>query len=210
MALLNKDHIREAFLRHLNAARKKWKFEVWAFVIMPNHVHILIHPLQKKYSIAAIRRDIKRPFARETLSRIRKEAPGTLKLLFAGTGKANRNIVSSKLQAGTIGISLHRRRFMQASNTSTRIPFARGFANRPSIGLGRARDGMPTSIASLRWTDALQWARGERQSLEDKLAGTGRDRNRSVAYPWHPTLTLSQATRPGSPRSWWSQCGDGW
>jgi len=78
------------FLFHLDAARKKWKFEVWAYVVMPNHVHILIHPLQKKYSMTAIRRDIKRPFAREMLSRIRTEAPATAKLLVAGIRDGSR------------------------------------------------------------------------------------------------------------------------
>lgn len=84
MPLLDKDHIRELFLSHLDSARRKWKFEVWAYVMMPNHVHLLIHPLQKKYSMSAILRDIKRPFAREMLKRIRADAPAAAKLLVAG------------------------------------------------------------------------------------------------------------------------------
>ncbi len=51
---------------------------------MPEHVHILVKPMQKKYSISAIRRDMKRPFAREMLRNICKDAPSTLKLLQSG------------------------------------------------------------------------------------------------------------------------------
>ncbi len=50
----------------------------------PEHVHLLIHPLPKKYSISAMLRDIKLPVAKEMMKRIRNDAPATLKLLRNG------------------------------------------------------------------------------------------------------------------------------
>lgn len=63
------------FLQHLDRARQKWKFEVWAYVIMPEHVHLLIFPNLEKYSMSAIRRDIKGPMAREYLQHLKARVP---------------------------------------------------------------------------------------------------------------------------------------
>src|SRR5436190_18173530 len=44
LALLSKDRTREWFLSALSAARRKHGFELWAWVIMPEHVHLLLLP----------------------------------------------------------------------------------------------------------------------------------------------------------------------
>jgi putative transposase len=49
----------EMFLDELAAARKEFSFHLWAYVIMPNHVHLLIWPLEHDYRIGAINKAIK-------------------------------------------------------------------------------------------------------------------------------------------------------
>ncbi|MGI8923428.1 MAG: hypothetical protein ACR2HJ_05210 [Fimbriimonadales bacterium] len=42
---------------------------------MPEHVHVIVHPLTRVYSIAAIRKGIKQPVAGAMLGLIRESAP---------------------------------------------------------------------------------------------------------------------------------------
>lgn len=43
-------------------------FELWAFVVMPDHCHVLLKPRQEVYSIADILRAIKSPAAKAILA----------------------------------------------------------------------------------------------------------------------------------------------
>jgi len=47
------------FLEELEQSRKIYCFKLWAYVIMPNHVHLLIWPLHKSYQINRIESGIK-------------------------------------------------------------------------------------------------------------------------------------------------------
>ncbi len=40
---LARDRTRNWFIEALEAAREKWGFHLWAYVLMPEHVHLLIH-----------------------------------------------------------------------------------------------------------------------------------------------------------------------
>jgi putative transposase len=42
------------FLDSLRRAKEKFCFHLWAYVVMPSHVHLLIWPLEMKYDIAKI------------------------------------------------------------------------------------------------------------------------------------------------------------
>jgi putative transposase len=46
-------------LDEIEKARQTFNFDLWAYVIMPNHVHLLIWPKEKSYEIAEIQRCIK-------------------------------------------------------------------------------------------------------------------------------------------------------
>jgi putative transposase len=48
----------EMLLRELQRARDERHFRIWAYVVMPNHVHLLIWPVQGVYSISRIQNDI--------------------------------------------------------------------------------------------------------------------------------------------------------
>lgn len=51
--LLSKDRTRQWFLDSLCKAAEKHSFHLWAYVIMPNHVHLLVWPTRKKTRSAA-------------------------------------------------------------------------------------------------------------------------------------------------------------
>jgi putative transposase len=43
----------------IEKAREKHNFSLWAFVFMPDHVHLLIKPMDEDYNISNILKDIK-------------------------------------------------------------------------------------------------------------------------------------------------------
>ena len=49
MPFLSKDRTRRWFLEALGAARSALEFDLWAWVIMPEHVHLLIYPRREGY-----------------------------------------------------------------------------------------------------------------------------------------------------------------
>lgn len=59
----------------IDHARRQLEFDVWAWVFMPDHAHILIRPRQTRYDIAVIRRRIKEPVARQSLAYLEEHAP---------------------------------------------------------------------------------------------------------------------------------------
>ena len=78
---LNKDRSRFWFRDALCAARETHAFDIWAYVIMPEHAHLLIFPRREKYSISDILQDIKRPVARQALKFVRQNAPSFLNMM---------------------------------------------------------------------------------------------------------------------------------
>ncbi|MBD3418767.1 MAG: hypothetical protein GF398_01490 [Chitinivibrionales bacterium] len=55
----------ELFLSELKRARAKHDFQLWAYVLMPNHVHLLIWPHQSTYDSARILNDTKGRMAKQ-------------------------------------------------------------------------------------------------------------------------------------------------
>lgn len=59
----------------LNHAREIEQFDIWAYVFMPEHVHMLIRPRREEYEIAKILRRMKEAFARNVLNHWREHLP---------------------------------------------------------------------------------------------------------------------------------------
>jgi putative transposase len=59
----------------IDEARLKHDFALWAYVFMPEHVHVLIFPKRPQYDIAVTRKAIKEPVGRKALKYLRAEAP---------------------------------------------------------------------------------------------------------------------------------------
>lgn len=75
---LKSDRTRRWVIDAIDAARAKHHFEVWAFVVMPEHVHVLLCPRRPHYSISGILASIKLPVTRRTARYVRESAPGFL------------------------------------------------------------------------------------------------------------------------------------
>ena len=86
-------------------ARVKHSFDVWAFVFMPNHFHLIIHPREPTYDISKIIYSIKSPVGREAVIYLQKNSPEWLakitrqrgnrveRLFWQSGGGYDRNIV---------------------------------------------------------------------------------------------------------------------
>lgn len=86
--LLSKDRTRRWFVDALNEARDTHKFHLWAWVIMPEHVHLLLWPPWERIAseshsmrgrIRGILSSIKRPVAESAISYLTEHAPNYLR-----------------------------------------------------------------------------------------------------------------------------------
>ena len=75
LPLLSKDRTRQWFLEALDNARRRYDFELWAYVIMPEHVHLLLLPRQPDYRMAATLKAIKQPVGRRAIGFLKKHTP---------------------------------------------------------------------------------------------------------------------------------------
>ncbi len=76
------DRIVSGFLETaISNAMAKHNFSVWAFVFMPEHVHLLIKPDQKVYDISAIKKSICQSSSRRSINHYKSSAPEMIDLL---------------------------------------------------------------------------------------------------------------------------------
>jgi putative transposase len=75
---LTKDRSRQWLVDAIDRAREKHRFQVWAYVVMPEHVHLLILPTEADYDISHILNSIKQSVVRRALVFVRREAPAFL------------------------------------------------------------------------------------------------------------------------------------
>jgi putative transposase len=87
--LLGTDAAKGLFVEALDAARGRHGFDVWAYVVMPEHVHLLLRPREEPYSISRILAAIKRPMS----FRARRAGLCDLDRFWLPGGGFDRNIV---------------------------------------------------------------------------------------------------------------------
>ena len=92
----------------IEQARRELNFDVWAFVFMPEHVHLLVFPRNEVYDIADIRKAIKSPVAKHAIQYLEANAPEWLpritrqrgrkteRLFWQSGGGYDRNIISPR------------------------------------------------------------------------------------------------------------------
>jgi putative transposase len=69
LPLFSNDAIKRAFLEQINKARKATHFKLLAWVIMPEHVHLVIVPKLTEYPVAEVESALKSQFARSVIRR---------------------------------------------------------------------------------------------------------------------------------------------
>ena len=68
-------------IESIESAREKHNFSLWAFVFMPEHVHLLINPMDEQYNISNILKDIKTDTARKAVKYLKENNPSGLSKL---------------------------------------------------------------------------------------------------------------------------------
>ena len=71
-------HTCSEFTKALDKARRVEQFDIWAYVLMPEHVHLLIRPRSESDAMADILRRIKEAFSRDILHDWRRCRPRQL------------------------------------------------------------------------------------------------------------------------------------
>ena len=83
-AFLGRDRTRWYVVQAIERARSKHAFHLWAYAIMPEHVHLLIWPMQEAYSISDILQSIKQSVSRKAINWLKDNYPEGLKHLATG------------------------------------------------------------------------------------------------------------------------------
>jgi len=83
-AFLTDDTFRLYLVESIIRAKSIHQFDLWAYVFMPEHVHLLIWPRNQIYSISEILLSIKQSVSRKALLYLRKYNPQKLKLMETG------------------------------------------------------------------------------------------------------------------------------
>jgi putative transposase len=65
-------------------ARERHEFDLWAYVVMPEHVHMLIWPKRETYAVSAVLQAVKQSVSRRALNWLRKNRPEGLSALATG------------------------------------------------------------------------------------------------------------------------------
>jgi putative transposase len=141
LALLSRDRTRWWFIDALSAARAKHQFDLWAWVIMPEHVHLLIWPRRRDYQTHLILADIKRPVGQPAVTWLEANCPKFLDRLTV----RNRNRVF--------------RRFWQAGPGQDHNVYEPATAHdiAECIHLNPVRRGLVARLEDWPWSSAADW-----------------------------------------------------
>lgn len=63
--LLDRDRSRNWLIESIKNARERYKYAVWAYVIMPEHVHLLVYPLNQIYNVSDFLKAVKMAVSRK-------------------------------------------------------------------------------------------------------------------------------------------------
>ena len=75
---LDRDRTRLWFCEAVAKACETHDFAVWAYVLMPEHVHLVVRPRRREYSTAAFCASVKVSVARRAVNWVKHEAPDFL------------------------------------------------------------------------------------------------------------------------------------
>ena len=88
---LGKDRTRTWFVEALTSARRENPFDLWAYVLMPDHVHLLVFPRDTDLKIGPVVGRIKEEVGRKAVAYLRKHAPEWLPKITVLDGKRERH-----------------------------------------------------------------------------------------------------------------------
>ena len=74
-AFLGRDRTRVWFCEALDEARTEFAFQLWAYVVMPEHVHVLVYPGEAPQRMSRFLQAVKEPVARKAIRYLQDNAP---------------------------------------------------------------------------------------------------------------------------------------
>jgi putative transposase len=72
---LAKDRVRKWFIEALEEVRPAWPLDYWAYVIMPEHVHLLVAPREPGVKVGRFEGAVKEKVARQAIGWMEEYAP---------------------------------------------------------------------------------------------------------------------------------------
>ena len=141
--LLSKEHTCRYLAEGLEGARRKHRFDLWAYVFMPEHVHLLLWPRPQEYSISSILQTVKQSVSRRVVLELRKHDPERLSSL--ATGQTNRPYRFWQDGGG------HDRNVVSGSTAKAAIDYIHG---------NPVRRGLVADPTDWHWSSAADWLKG--------------------------------------------------
>ena len=86
-AFLSRQRTRQYMAAAIQRARRAKGFHVWGYVIMPEHVHLLLWPACETYATSSILQAIKQPVARRAIRWLKTANPCGLQHLATGDAR---------------------------------------------------------------------------------------------------------------------------
>ena len=75
---LSKDRTCEWLAEAIDNARTSLRYSLWAYVFMPEHVHLIIHPQEKIYNDSDFLKAVKETVSRKAVQYLKQRAPNWL------------------------------------------------------------------------------------------------------------------------------------
>ena len=87
LPLLNRYRTRFWIVNAITEAKRKYEFTLWAYVIMPEHAHLIVYPLNHTYDISLLLKAIKQSVSRKAKQYLQENNTNWLKKLTVKRGK---------------------------------------------------------------------------------------------------------------------------
>ncbi len=88
---LDRDRTRQWFVEALQAERLKWPIDLWAWVIMPEHVHLIVSPREPGVSVWRFAGKVKEDVARRAVTWLKEHSPEWLARITVVEGTKTRH-----------------------------------------------------------------------------------------------------------------------
>jgi len=87
---LARDRTRAWFMEALQNGREKWPVDLWAWVIMPEHVHLIVMPREAGVPVGSFQGMIKEQVARQAIRWLEQNAPQWISRITVREGSRQR------------------------------------------------------------------------------------------------------------------------
>ncbi len=89
LSLFSRERTKRWIIEAIINAKEKYKYALWAYVIMPEHIHLLVYPMLEKYNISLFLKTIKQSVARKAKHYLKENNPDWLSKLTVKRGPKN-------------------------------------------------------------------------------------------------------------------------